>query len=242
MDQFSRTERLLGAGAMARLRDARVAVFGIGGVGGHAVEALARSGVGALDLFDDDVVSLTNLNRQIIATHDAISRPKVEVMAARLAAIAPQCRVVPHRLYYMPDTADAVDLSAFDYIVDAVDTVPAKVELAARATALGVPIISAMGAGNRLDPTRLAVADLFDTAGCPLARVMRRELRKRGVRRLKVVWSTEPPVEAKGEADADDVGPHPRRSVPGSTAFVPPAMGLAIAAEVVRALGGVQPA
>lgn len=238
MNPLARTERLLGAEAMARLSAARVAVFGLGGVGGHAAEALARSGIGAMDVFDDDVVSLTNLNRQLIATHDTLGQPKVDAMAARLAAVAPGCRVVPHQLFYMPDTADSVDLSAFDYIVDAVDTVAAKLELATRSTALGVPIISAMGAGNRLDPTRLIVTDLYQTAGCPLARVMRRELRKRGVQRLKVVWSDEPPFEARGEA-ADEPGLPPGRNVPGSTAFVPPAMGLVLAAEVVRALAGV---
>lgn len=238
MNRLSRTERLLGADAMAALRGARVAVFGLGGVGGQAAEALARSGVGALDLFDDDDVSLTNLNRQVIATMDTLGQPKAEAMAARVAAVAPDCRVVPHRLFYMPETADQVDLAAFDYVVDAVDTVAAKLELAVRATALGVPVISAMGAGNRLDPTRLVVTDLYKTSGCALARVMRRELRKRGVMRLKVVWSTEPPFEARGALE-DEPGAHPRRSVPGSTAFVPPAMGLAIAAQVVRDLCGV---
>ena len=234
MNQFQRTERLLGPEGMARLAAARVAVFGLGGVGGSAAEALARSGVGALDLFDDDVVSLTNLNRQVVATHQTLGMSKVDAMAARIADIAPQARVEARRLFYMPDTADGVDLSCYDYVVDAVDTVAAKLELAVRATALGVPIISALGAGNKLDPTKLVISDVYKTSVCPLARVMRRELRKRGVRRLKVAWSTEPPVVPIGEAGED--GPHPRRSVPGSTAFVPPAMGLAIAAEVVRAL------
>ena len=234
MNQFQRTERLLGPEGMARLAAARVAVFGLGGVGGSAAEALARSGVGALDLFDNDVVSLTNLNRQVVATHQTLGMSKVNAMAARIADIAPQARVEARRLFYMPDTADGVDLSCYDYVVDAVDTVAAKLELAVRATALGVPIISALGAGNKLDPTKLVISDVYKTSVCPLARVMRRELRKRGVRRLKVAWSTEPPVVPIGEAGED--GPHPRRSVPGSTAFVPPAMGLAIAAEVVRAL------
>ena len=235
MNQFARTERLLGAAAMAKLRGARVAVFGLGGVGGHAAEALARSGVGALELFDDDAVSLTNLNRQIIATRDTLGLPKAEVMAARIRSIAPDCEAVPHRLFYAPESADRVDLTRFDYVVDAVDTVAAKLELAVRCDALGVPIISAMGAGNKLDPTQLRVSDISKTSVCPLARVMRRELKKRGVKKLKAAWSTEPPVEPKG-APADDGGPHPRRSVPGSTAFVPAAMGLVIAAEVVRDL------
>ena len=239
INPFSRTELLLGAAAMERLAAARVAVFGLGGVGGSAAEALARSGVGALDLFDDDVVSLTNLNRQIIATHDTLGMAKTDAMAARLAAIAPQARVTPRRLFYMPDTADQVDLSQYDYIVDAVDTVAAKLELAVRATALGVPIISAMGAGNKLDPTKLVVSDIYKTSVCPLARVMRRELRKRGVRRLKAAWSTEPPAAVLGTLAEENVA-HPRRSTPGSTAFVPPAMGLAIAAEVVRTLAGLE--
>lgn len=234
MNQFQRTELLLGAAAMARLAAARVAVFGLGGVGGSAAEALARSGVGALDLFDDDVVSLTNLNRQAVATHDALGMPKVDAMAARIAAIAPEARVEVHQMFYMPENAGEVDLSKYDYVVDAVDTVAAKLELAVRATALGVPIISAMGAGNKLDPTKLTISDIYRTSVCPLARVMRRELRRRGVKRLKVAWSTEPPAKPLGWSDEDLA--HPRRSIPGSTAFVPPAMGLAIAAEVVREL------
>ena len=231
--QFERTERLLGAAAMARLRAARVAVFGIGGVGGHAAEALARSGVGALELFDDDRVCLSNLNRQLVATRDTLGEAKVDAMAARLRSIVPECEIVPRRMFYMPENADEVDLARFDYIVDAVDTVAAKLELAARAEALGVPIISAMGAGNKLDPTKLTVSDISKTSVCPLARVMRRELRRRGVRRLKCAWSTEPPAEPLGRAPAPVEG---RRSVPGSTAFVPPAMGLVIAAEVVKDL------
>ena len=234
-NQFARTRLLLGAEAMERLAGARVAIFGIGGVGGYVAEALARSGVGALDLFDDDSVSLTNLNRQIIATHATLGMPKTRAMAERLASIAPEIRVTPHDLFYMPETADRVNLSQYDYVVDAVDTVAAKLELAVRATALGVPIISAMGAGNKLDPTRLTVSDISKTSVCPLARVMRRELRRRGVAHLKVAWSTEPPIAAQGTLE-EGPGLHPRRSVPGSAAFVPPAMGLVIASEVVRDL------
>ena len=233
-DQFSRTRRLLGDAAMARLAAARVAVFGLGGVGGSVAEALARSGVGALDLFDDDAVSLTNLNRQAVATYDTLGMAKVDAMAARIAAIAPQVRIKKHRLFYMPENADAVDLSAYDYVVDAVDTVAAKLELAVRATALGVPVISAMGAGNKLDPTKLQIGDISKTSVCPLARVMRRELRKRGIRHLKVAWTTEAPIPARSAPD--EALAHPRRSVPGSAPFVPPAMGLAIAAQVVRDL------
>ncbi len=239
MNQFARTELLYGAEALARLQKSRVAVFGIGGVGGSAAEALARSGVGALELFDDDVVSLTNLNRQVVATRDTLGQPKVDAMAARLHSIVPEAEIVPHRMFYTPENADEVDLSRFDYVVDAVDTVAAKLELAVRATALGVPIISAMGAGNKLDPTKLIVTDLYSTSVCPLARVMRRELRRRGVARLKVAYSTEPPVIPKG-APPEEEGPHAaRRAVPGSAAVVPPAMGLVIAGEVLRALGGV---
>jgi len=238
MNQFSRTEFLLGAEGMARLAAARVAIFGIGGVGGYVVEALGRSGVGALDLYDDDRVCLTNLNRQIIATHETIGQYKVDAAAARLTAINPDVRARGFRLFYTPDTADSVDLGQYDYVVDAVDTVAAKLELAVRATALGVPIISAMGAGNKLDPSRFRVADIYETSVCPLARVMRRELKKRGVRRLRVVYSTEPPIAPAGSgADEADAGAHAaRRAVPGSTAFVPPAMGLIIAGEVVREL------
>jgi len=238
-DPFSRTRLLLGDEGMARLAAARVAVFGLGGVGGSAAEALARSGVGALDLFDDDAVSLTNLNRQAVATVDTLGLAKVDAMAARIAAVAPNARVERHRMFYVPENAGEVDLSVYDYVVDAVDTVAAKLELAVRATALGVPIISAMGAGNKLDPTKLVISDIYKTSVCPLARVMRRELRKRGVRRLKAAWSTEPPAAVLGTLAEENVA-HPRRSTPGSTAFVPPAMGLAIAAEVVRTLAGLE--
>ena len=235
MNPFSRTERLLGSEAMAKLGAARVALFGVGGVGGYVAEALARSGVGALELFDDDAVSLTNLNRQIVATRDTLGQDKTEAMAARIRSIAPECEVIPHRMFYLPENAGEVDLTRYSYVVDAVDTVAAKLELAVRATAAGVPIISAMGAGNKLDPTKLVVSDISKTSVCPLARVMRRELKKRGVRRLKAAWSAEPPVEPKGPLDEPE-GAHPRRSVPGSAVFVPAAMGMAIAAEVVKDL------
>ena len=237
MNQYSRSELLFGTEAMARLKRSRVAVFGVGGVGGMAAEALYRGGIGALELFDDDTVSLTNLNRQIVATHDTLGQYKVDAMAARLRTIAPEAEVIPHRLFYTPESADEVDLARFDYIVDAVDTVAAKLELAVRATALGVPIISAMGAGNKLDPTKLVITDLSKTTVCPLARVMRRELRKRGIEHLKVAYSTEPPAEAKGPLPQEEGAHAARRSIPGSTSFVPPAMGLVIAGEVLRKLG-----
>ena len=236
MEQFSRTERLLGREAMDRLAASRVALFGIGGVGGYVAEALIRSGLGALDFFDDDDVALSNLNRQIIATRDTIGMPKVEAMAARLRSINPEAKLAGRAMFYVPENADQVDLTQYDYVVDAVDTVAAKLELAARCEALGVPLISAMGAGNKLDPTRLEVTDIYRTTACPLARVMRRELRKRGVKALKVVYSTEPALTPIDLPEAE--GAHPRRSVPGSTAFVPSAMGLVIAAEVVRDLAG----
>ncbi|MBO4885063.1 MAG: tRNA threonylcarbamoyladenosine dehydratase [Clostridia bacterium] len=243
MNQFARCALLLGEEGMARLAAARVAIFGVGGVGGYVAEALCRSGVGALDLYDDDRVAFTNLNRQIIATRDTVGQYKADVAAGRLLSINPDARVRGFRLFYMPDTADGVDLSQYDYVVDAVDTVAAKLELAVRCAALNVPLISAMGAGNKLDPTRLRVADIYETSVCPLARVMRRELRKRGVKRLKVVYSLEPPiVPAACGPDAEDAGPHAaRRAVPGSTAFVPSAMGLVIAGEVVCAIARPEP-
>ncbi|MGI6692136.1 MAG: tRNA threonylcarbamoyladenosine dehydratase [Christensenellales bacterium] len=230
---FARTEALIGADALQRLADSHVAVFGLGGVGGYAAEALARCGVGALDLFDGDKVSLTNLNRQIVALHSTLGRFKADVMRERVLDINPQCRVAAHRVYYVPENADQYDLGAYDYIVDAVDMVSAKVELAVRAQAAGVPMVSAMGAGNRLNPGRLETADIMDTAGCPLARVMRRELKKRGVYALRVVFSREPPMPMH----CKDEGAK-QRGVPASVVFPPAAMGMALAAEAVRVLAG----
>ena len=241
MNQFSRSERLLGEAGMARLAAAHVAVFGVGGVGGYAAEALCRSGVGAIDLYDDDTVAFSNLNRQIIATRATVGRYKADVAAERLLSINPDARVRGYRLFYMPDTADSVDLSQYDYVVDAVDTVAAKLELAVRCAALNVPLVSAMGAGNKLDPTCLRVADIYDTSVCPLARVMRRELKKRGVKKLKVVYSTEPPIVPAGESDPSETAGHARRATPGSVAFVPAAMGLAIAGEVVCGIARPEP-
>ena len=250
MDQFARTQLLLGEDGIARLRAARVAVFGVGGVGGHAVEALVRSGVGAVDLFDDDRVCLTNLNRQLIATRKTIGAHKVDAMAERMREINPDVQIGAHRMFYMPDVADEVDLSVYDYVIDAVDTVTAKLELAVRCERLGVPIISAMGAGNKLDPTQFRVADVYETSIDPLARVMRRELRKRGVRRLKVVYSTEVPIKPLDDEEISCrthcVCPpgttrkcSVRRDIPGSTAFVPPVVGMIIAAEIVKEISGV---
>ncbi len=230
-EQFFRTAALLGDEAMARLRHARVAVFGVGGVGGYVCEALVRSGVGALDVFDRDDVSVTNLNRQIIALHSTVGREKVSVIAERMRDINPEVVIHEHKLFYLPENADEIDLTAFDFVVDAVDTVAAKVELAVRCERLGVPLIAAMGAGNKLDPSKLQIADLYQTSVCPLARAMRTTLRKKGVKHLTVAYSTEEPVHP---AAAIDDGSGRRKDTPGSTAFVPSAMGLLIASYVVR--------
>ncbi|MGI6182366.1 MAG: tRNA threonylcarbamoyladenosine dehydratase [Agathobaculum sp.] len=243
LHQFSRTELLLGSESLSRLRRARVAVFGIGGVGGYTVEALARSGIGTLDLIDDDRICLTNLNRQIIALHSTIGQYKVDAARQRVLDINPDAVVHTYQTFYMPDTAGQFDFSQYDYIVDAIDTVTAKLELAVRAQQAGTPIISSMGTGNKLDPTAFAVTDIYKTSMCPLARVMRRELKKRGVKRLKVVYSTEEALspadacseDAAGSPDAVRTGA-PRRQIPGSTAFVPAVAGLIIAGEVIRDL------
>ncbi|MCM1381748.1 MAG: tRNA threonylcarbamoyladenosine dehydratase, partial [Muribaculaceae bacterium] len=221
MEQFSRTELLLGGENMEKLKNSRVAVFGIGGVGGFAAEALARTGVGALELFDMDTVSITNINRQIIATLDAVGRYKTEVMKERIALINPEAAVTAHNCFFLPDNSADFDFSRYDYVVDAVDTVTAKIELVLKCRENGVPIISSMGAGNKLDPTKFEVADIFQTSVCPLARVMRTELRKRGVERLKVVYSKEPPIVPKSSGENSG-----KKTVPGSVAFVPSVAGL----------------
>ncbi len=202
LTQFSRTELLFGKEAMARLSCARVAVFGLGGVGGYAVEALARSGIGALDLIDSDRVSLTNLNRQLYATHKTIGRYKVDVAAERVADISPACAVNTYKIFYLPDTADRFDFTQYDYIIDAIDTVTGKLTLIENADKAGTPIISAMGAGNKIDPTAFEVTDIYKTSVCPLARIMRRELKRRGIRKLKVVYSKEEPLRPHGARDA----------------------------------------
>lgn len=223
---------LLGREAMERLARARVAVFGVGGVGGYVAEALARSGVGALDLVDGDKVAITNLNRQIFALRSTLGQYKVEAARARLLDINPDMTVNAIGIYFGPDTAERFDFSRYDYVVDAVDTVGAKLELVLRAQAAGTPVISSMGAGNKLDPAAFETADIYETSVCPLARVMRRELKKRGVKRLKVVYSREPPM-TPAESGEEVPG---RRRTPGSTAFVPPAAGLILAGEVVKDL------
>ena len=226
-EQFSRTELLIGEEGLRRLHAARVAVFGVGGVGGYAAEALARSGVGALDLIDSDTVALSNLNRQIIALHSTVGQYKVDVAKARIADINPACDVRVHKTFFLPETADAFDFSRYDYVIDAIDTVTGKLALVERAQAAGTPVICAMGAGNKLHPELFEVADIYQTSVCPLARVMRTECRRRGVKKLRVVYSKEPPVRAPGQG-----------SVPGSLAFVPSVAGLILAGEVVRDLLG----
>lgn len=232
VNQFSRTELLLGADAVERLKGCRVAVFGVGGVGGFAVEALARSGVGALDLIDNDTVALSNLNRQIIALHSTIGKFKVDVAAERVRDINPACEVKAHRVFFLPETEGQFDFSQYDYVIDAIDTVKGKLALVENAKAAGVPVICSMGAGNKLDPTAFEVADIYKTSVCPLARVMRYECRKRGIKKLKVVYSKEPPAALKQESEEETV----RRSTPGSTAFVPSVAGLILAGEVIKDL------
>ena len=227
-DIFDRTRGVLGDGAMEKLKNSRVAVFGIGGVGGYVAEALARSGVGALDLIDKDDVSITNINRQIVALHSTVGRAKTEVMRERIADINPNCRVTEHKIFYLPENADDLDLSAYDFVVDAIDTVTAKLELAVRTRVLDVPFIACLGTGNKVDPSRLKISDVAKTSVCPLARVMRRELKVRGINHLTVLWSDEEPIKSKITEDG--------RPVPASTAFVPSAAGLMIASHVVREL------
>ena len=247
LNQFSRTELLLGHEAMEKLANSRVAVFGIGGVGGYTVEALARSGVGALDLIDDDRVCLTNINRQIIALRTTVGKYKVDVAEERIHAINPNCVVTTHKCFYLPETKDQFDFSQYDYVVDAIDTVSGKLSLVEQAKAVGTPIICAMGAGNKLDPTAFRVADIYETSVCPLSRVMRVQCRKRGIKSLKVVYSQEKPIRPMDDGTISCrnhcVCPPgttrkctERRDIPGSTAFVPPVVGLIIAGEVIKDL------
>lgn len=236
-ERFSRTELIFGEDSTKKLSSSRVAVFGVGGVGGYVVEALARSGVGTLDIIDSDTVAVSNINRQIIALSSTVGKYKVDVMKERILDINPSAKVNVHRTFFLPETADEFDFSHYDYVVDAIDTVKGKIELAVRCDALGVPEISAMGAGNKTDPTMFEVADISKTSVCPLARVMRTELRRRGVNHLKVVYSKEIPAEPS-ETDEEIPSGSSRRAIPGSCAFVPPVMGLIIAGEVVKDLIG----
>ncbi len=229
---FSRTALLLGDEALARLKKARIAVFGVGGVGGYAVEALARSGVGALDLIDNDTVAQSNINRQIIALNSTVGQYKADAAAKRVLDINPECDVRAVKVFYMPETADEFDFTRYDYIIDAIDTVTGKLALARQAQDAGTPIISCMGAGNKLDPTAFEVADIYDTSICPLARIMRKECRARGIKRLKVVYSKEMPARQVKKIEEQTV----RRDTPGSVSFVPPVAGLIIAGEVIKDL------
>ena len=234
IEQFSRTQLLLGEEAMEKLRNARVAVFGIGGVGGYTVEALARSGVGQLDLIDSDTVSVSNINRQILATHSTVGRLKVDVAKDRILDINPNCVVRTYPCFYLPDTADQFDFSAYDYIVDAIDTVTGKLQLVQQAHAAGTPIICSMGTGNKLDPSAFLVADISKTSVCPLARIIRKELKKRGINHVKVVYSQEDALTPVGaEEEMKLLG---KRQIPGSVSFVPGAAGLILAGEVIKDL------
>ena len=250
LEQFSRTNLLLGDKAMETLASSHVAIFGIGGVGGYAVEALARCGVGSIDIVDDDNVGITNINRQIVATTSTVGKPKVDVMEQRILDINPSCRVRKHKCFYLPATASQFDFAQYDYILDAVDTVTAKLHLITSAHEANTPIISSMGAANKLDPTAFEVADIYETSICPLAKIIRKECRKRGIGHLKVVYSKEPVRERFGGTNVEDVvqesgtiddGGHRvgRAGIPASIAFVPPAAGLAMAAEVVKDLVGI---
>lgn len=232
-NQFSRTEMLIGSDAVQKLKNSRVAVFGIGGVGGYTVEALARTGVGTLDLIDNDTVSLTNINRQIIATHSTIGMEKTEAAKNRILDINPDIKVNVYNTFYTPETSAEFDFTQYDYIVDAIDTVSGKIELIVQANKAGVPIISSMGAGNKLDAARFEVADIYKTSVCPLAKVMRRELKKRNIKKLKVVYSKEEPIVHKGVTDEAVEG---RRQIPASIAYVPSVVGLIAAGEVIKDL------
>lgn len=231
-EQFSRTKLLLGEAALQKLAQSHVAVFGIGGVGGYAVEALARSGVGKLDLIDNDTVALSNLNRQIIATHKTLGKYKVDVAAERIAEINPQCQVKTFKTFYLPDNKHEFDFKQYDYIIDAIDTVTGKIGLVMAANEAEIPIISAMGAGNKVNPAAFEVADIYQTSVCPLAHIMRKELRRRGIERLKVVYSREKPIISRSAITENTNGKMP----PGSTAFVPPIVGMIMAGEVIKDL------
>ena len=240
MEQFVRTKMLLGQETLEKLKNAHVAVFGVGGVGGYVAEALARSGVGKFDLIDNDTVALSNINRQIIALHSTVGQYKVDVMKARILDINPETEVTVHKCFFLPENSEEFDFSKYTYIVDAIDTVTAKLELIVRANEAGVPIISSMGTGNKLDPTRLEVSDIYKTEVCPLARVMRAELKKRGIKKLKVVYSKEQPVKRKN-CEEKQISPENQgriKDVPGSVAFVPSVAGLIIAGQVILDIRG----
>lgn len=246
-EQFIRTELVFGSEAIEKLNDSHVAVFGVGGVGGFVVEALARSGVGKFDLIDNDTVCLSNINRQIIATHSTVDKYKVDVMKDRILDINPNAEVNVYKCFYLPENADQFDFSKYDYVVDAIDTITSKIDIVIRAKAAGVPIMSSMGAGNKIDPTKFEVADIYKTSVCPLAKVMRRELKARGVKKLKVVYSKEvarKPIELNKVEVRTSLNPDQsvvrKKQTPGSTAFVPSVAGLIIAGEVIKDITGVR--
>lgn len=240
MNEFSRTELLIGQAALEKLQNSRVAIFGVGGVGGYVCEALVRSGVGHFDLIDNDTVSLTNINRQIIALHSTIGKLKVDVMKERMLDINPDVDVSVHPCFYLPETADQFDFSNYDYVVDAIDTVTGKIEIIVQADAHQVPVISSMGAGNKLNPAMMEVSDIYKTSVCPLARVMRRELKKRHIKHCKVVYSKEKAIQPSQASlekyGADSEENFTKKSIPGSTAFVPSVTGLILASEVIKDL------
>lgn len=236
--QFSRTELILGSEAMQKLKDARVAVFGIGGVGGYTVEALVRSGIGAIDIIDNDTVCLSNINRQIIATHKTLGMYKVDAEKERILDINPDIKVTAYKTFYLPETEDQFDFTKYDYIVDAIDTVSGKIALAVNAQKAGTPIISSMGAGNKINADKFEVADIYETSVCPLARVMRTELKKRGIKKLKVVYSKEKPITPLENVQTDASAK--RRQTPGSCAFVPSVAGLIIAGEIIKDITGAE--
>ena len=240
-EEFKRTGLILGAQALEKLKGSRVCVFGVGGVGSYVVEALARSGVGSIDVVDNDEVATSNINRQIIALHSTVGMAKVDVAKDRILDINPECEVRVHKCFYLPETASEFEFEKYDYVVDAIDTVAAKIDIIMKCTELGTRVISSMGTGNKLDPTRIRVTDIYKTEGDPLARVMRRELKKRGVKKLKVVYSSETPLTPDYEMMSEEMAEleksgSSRRSVPGSVAFVPSVAGLVIASEVVKDL------
>lgn len=230
-DMFSRFELLIGEEKLQQLQNSHVLVFGVGGVGGYVVEALVRSGIGHITIVDNDEVSLTNLNRQIIATRETIGKKKVEVMRKRILSINPDCLVTGLEMFYLPENADTIDLTKYDYVVDAIDTITSKIELAMRCEKLNIPLISSMGTGNKLNPAMLEVSDIYKTSVCPLAKVMRKELKTRGVKHLKVVYSKELPIKPRQSNELTN-----KRTVPGSSAFVPSSAGLLIASEVIKDL------
>ncbi len=232
-EQFSRTELLFGESAMQKLASSRVAVFGVGGVGGYAVEALARSGIGQLDLIDNDTVSVSNINRQIIALHSTVGRYKTDVAMERIHDINPECKVNVFHTFFMPDTSEQFDFSQYDYVIDAIDTITGKLEIIEKAQNAGIPVISSMGAGNKVDPTAFEVTDIYKTSVCPLAKVMRYQLKRRGIKKLKVVYSKEIPLKPLRKADESENQPY-RRDIPASNAFVPSVAGLIIAGEVIK--------